>query len=160
MNEVVDGEFQKYCVESGAYIRKHFFGKYPELLELVEDLSDDELRRLTRGGHDPVKVYAAYKAAVEHTGSPTVILAHTIKGYGLGEVGEAQEHDAPAEEDDGGRTQALPQPLPPADPRRDDRHHPVLQAGRRQPGVEVPPRAPAGAGRLAAGPARSGRSRS
>jgi pyruvate dehydrogenase E1 component len=90
MNEVVDGELQKYCVESGAYIRKSFFGKYPELLELVKDLSDDDLRRLTRGGHDPVKVYAAYKAAVEHSGSPTVILAHTIKGYGLGELGEAK----------------------------------------------------------------------
>ncbi len=90
MNEVVDGELQKCCVESGAYIRKNFFGKYPELLDLVKDLSDDDLRRLTRGGHDPVKVYAAYKAAVEHTGSPTVILAHTIKGYGLGELGEAK----------------------------------------------------------------------
>src|SRR5439155_10282230 len=90
MNEVVDGEMQKYCVESGAYIRKSFFGKYPDLLELVKDLSDDDLRRLTRGGHDPVKVYAAYKAAVEHTGSPTVILAHTIKGYGTGASGEGQ----------------------------------------------------------------------
>jgi pyruvate dehydrogenase E1 component len=90
LNEVLDGELQKYCVESGAYIRKNFFGKYPELLDLVKDLSDDDLRRLTRGGHDPVKVYAAYKAAVEHTGSPTVILAHTIKGYGLGELGEAR----------------------------------------------------------------------
>jgi pyruvate dehydrogenase E1 component len=90
MNEVVDGDMQKLSVESGAYVRQHFFGKYPELLELVKDYSDDSLRRLTRGGHDPVKVYAAYKAAVEHTGSPTVILAHTIKGYGLGELGEAR----------------------------------------------------------------------
>lgn len=90
MNEVVDGELQKYCIESGAYIRKHFFGKYPELLDLVKDMSDDQLRRLTRGGHDPMKVYAAFKAAVEHVGSPTVILAHTIKGYGLGELGEAR----------------------------------------------------------------------
>jgi pyruvate dehydrogenase E1 component len=90
MNEVVDGELQKYCVECGAYIREHFFGKYPELADLVADLSDDDLRRLSRGGHDPVKVYAAYKAAVEHRGSPTVILAQTIKGYGLGELGEAK----------------------------------------------------------------------
>jgi pyruvate dehydrogenase E1 component len=90
MGEVVDGEYQKYSVESGAYIRKHFFGRYPELLELVKDLSDDDLRHLTRGGHDPLKVHAAYKAAVEHTGSPVVILAHTVKGYGLGAAGEAR----------------------------------------------------------------------
>jgi pyruvate dehydrogenase E1 component len=90
MGEVVDGEFQKYTVESGAYIRQHFFGKYPELLKLVEHLTDDQLTKLKRGGHDPVKVYAAYKAAVEHKGSPTVILAHTVKGYGLGEAGEGK----------------------------------------------------------------------
>jgi pyruvate dehydrogenase E1 component len=90
MGEVVDGEFQKYTVEDGAYIRKHFFGKYPELLKLVENLSDDQLTKLKRGGHDPVKVYAAYKAAVEHRGQPTVILAHTVKGYGLGDAGEGK----------------------------------------------------------------------
>jgi pyruvate dehydrogenase E1 component len=90
MGEVVDGEFQKYTVESGAYIRQHFFGKYPELLKLVEHLSDEQLTKLKRGGHDPEKVYAAYKAAVEHRGQPTVILAHTVKGYGLGEAGEGK----------------------------------------------------------------------
>jgi pyruvate dehydrogenase E1 component len=90
MGEVVDGEFQKYTVESGDYIRRHFFGKYPELLQLVEHLSDEQLRKLSRGGHDPEKVYAAYKAAVEHEGEPTVILAKTVKGYGLGEVGEGR----------------------------------------------------------------------
>jgi pyruvate dehydrogenase E1 component len=90
MNEVVDGELQRYSVESGAYIRKHFFGKYPELLELVEHMSDVELQQLSRGGHDPLKVYAAYKAAVEHKGSPTVILAQTVKGYGMGEAGEGK----------------------------------------------------------------------
>ncbi len=88
MNEVVDGELQKYTVESGAYIRENFFGKYPELRKLVAHLSDDQIAKLKRGGHDPVKVYAAYKAAVEHRGSPTVILAATVKGYGLGEAGE------------------------------------------------------------------------
>src|SRR5205823_7396995 len=88
--EVLDGEFQKYSVEGGAYFREHFFGKYPELLDIVQDLSDDDLRHLKRGGHDPLKVYAAYQAAAEHRGSPTVILAHTIKGYGLGEAGEAR----------------------------------------------------------------------
>ncbi|HZV05821.1 MAG TPA: pyruvate dehydrogenase (acetyl-transferring), homodimeric type [Gemmataceae bacterium] len=90
MGEVVDGEYQKYTVESGAYIREQFFGKYPELLKLVENLSDDQLTKLKRGGHDPVKVYAAYRAAVEHRGQPTVILAHTVKGYGLGEAGEGK----------------------------------------------------------------------
>jgi pyruvate dehydrogenase E1 component len=90
MGEVVDGEYQKYTVEGGAYIRQHFFGKYPELLKLVENLSDEQLTKLKRGGHDPIKVYAAYKAAVEHRGQPTVILAHTVKGYGLGDAGEGK----------------------------------------------------------------------
>src|SRR5207249_2881259 len=74
MDEVVDGEYQKYVVEPGSYIREHFFGKYPELAALVEYLSDEQLRKLSRGGHDPEKVYAAYQAAIEHTGSPSVIL--------------------------------------------------------------------------------------
>jgi pyruvate dehydrogenase E1 component len=88
MGEVVDGEYQRYSVESGAYIRKHFFGAYPELLKLVENMSDEELQNLKRGGHDPEKVYAAYEAAVDHLGQPTVILAKTVKGYGLGAAGE------------------------------------------------------------------------
>ena len=90
MNEAVDGEYQRYSIESGAYIRVHFFGKYPALEERVAHLSDEALTKLTRGGHDPLKVYAAYKMAVEHKGSPTVILAQTIKGYGLGDAGEGQ----------------------------------------------------------------------
>ncbi|MCE5230275.1 pyruvate dehydrogenase (acetyl-transferring), homodimeric type [bacterium] len=90
MDEIVDGEQQKYSVEGGDYIRKHFFGKYPELLKLVEHLSDDYLHKMRRGGHDPEKVYAAFKAAVEHKGAPSVILAQTIKGYGLGEAGEGR----------------------------------------------------------------------
>jgi pyruvate dehydrogenase E1 component len=90
MNEIVDGEYQKYTVEGGAYIRERFFGADPRLLAMVEHLSDEQLNRLRLGGHDPKKVYAAYKAAVEHTGSPTVILARTIKGYGLGEAGEGK----------------------------------------------------------------------
>jgi pyruvate dehydrogenase E1 component len=88
MGEVVDGEYQKYVVSGGKYIREHFFGKYPELRELVKDIPDEQLAALKRGGHDPVKVYAAYQMAVEHKGSPTVILVHTVKGYGLGEFGE------------------------------------------------------------------------
>ncbi len=90
MNEVVDGELQNYKANGGAYTRKHFFGKYPELLELVKDLSDDDIMYLNRGGHDPYKVYAAYAKAKETKGQPTVILAMTVKGYGLGEGGEAQ----------------------------------------------------------------------
>src|SRR5438093_67199 len=90
MGELVDGEYQKLVVSSGAYVREHFFGSDPRLLQLVEPMSDESLRRLRLGGHDPRKVYAAYKAAVEHKGSPTVILARTIKGYGLGEAGEGK----------------------------------------------------------------------
>jgi pyruvate dehydrogenase E1 component len=90
MGEVVDGEYQKYAVESGEYLRKHFWGKYPQLLEMVKHLSDDDLKKLTLGGHDPVKVYNAYKAAVEHKGQPTVLLIRTIKGYGLGDAGEGK----------------------------------------------------------------------
>ncbi len=90
MGEVVDGEYQKYTVMPGNYIREHFFGKYPELQQMVRPLSDEDLKKLRRGGHDPEKVYAAYKAAVECKGKPTVILAKTIKGYGLGEAGEGR----------------------------------------------------------------------
>jgi pyruvate dehydrogenase E1 component len=90
MGEAVDGEYQTYITKDGAYIRKNFFGKYPELLDLVAHLSDEDLMRLRRGGHDPRKVYNAYKTAVETKDRPTVILAHTIKGYGLGEAGEGR----------------------------------------------------------------------
>lgn len=90
MGAVVDGEYQKYTVESGAYIREHFFGVNDRLREMASHLSDDQLRKMRRGGHDPEKVYAAYHAAVRHRGSPTVILAKTIKGYGLGEHGEGR----------------------------------------------------------------------
>ncbi|KLU01881.1 Pyruvate dehydrogenase E1 component [Rhodopirellula islandica] len=91
MNEVVDGQYQKYTSMPGSYIREHFFGKYPELLELVKHLSDEKLEKIRRGGHDPEKVYAAYKQAHElNNGKPTVILAKTVKGYGLGEAGEGR----------------------------------------------------------------------
>ncbi|MGW8283998.1 MAG: pyruvate dehydrogenase (acetyl-transferring), homodimeric type, partial [Gemmatimonadota bacterium] len=90
MGEVVDGRFQKYATEDGAYIRKDFFGADPGLLKMVENYSDEQIRTLNRGGHDPAKVYAAYKSAVEHRGQPTVVLAYTVKGYGLGESGEGR----------------------------------------------------------------------
>jgi pyruvate dehydrogenase E1 component len=90
MEECVDGQYQDFKSKNGAYVREHFFGAYPELLELVADMSDEDIWNLNRGGHDPVKVYAAYQAAVNHTGQPTVILAKTVKGYGMGEAGEGQ----------------------------------------------------------------------
>ncbi len=90
MGEVVDGQYQKYTNMPGSYIREHFFGKYPDVANLVANYSDEKLTKLRRGGHDPEKVHAAYKAAVEHKGQPTVILAKTIKGYGLGEAGEGK----------------------------------------------------------------------
>jgi pyruvate dehydrogenase E1 component len=90
MGEAVDGEYQAFKAKDGAYVRKEFFGKYPELLKLVEHMTDEEIFALRRGGHDPQKVYNAYKRAIEHTGSPTVILAKTIKGYGMGEAGEGR----------------------------------------------------------------------
>jgi pyruvate dehydrogenase E1 component len=90
MGEIVDGQYQKYVAMPGSYIREHFFGHYPELLDLVKSYSDEKLVRMRRGGHDPEKVYAAFKAAAEHKGQPTVILAKTIKGYGLGEAGESR----------------------------------------------------------------------
>jgi pyruvate dehydrogenase E1 component len=90
MEECVDGEYQDFKSKNGAYIREHFFGRYPETAALVADWTDDQIWALTRGGHDPVKVYAAYKAASDNKGSPTVILAKTVKGYGMGEAGEGQ----------------------------------------------------------------------
>ncbi len=90
MDEAVDGDYQNYKASDGAYVREHFFGKYPELRELVADMSDEDIWRLNRGGHDPHKVYAAYSAAMKHRGQPTVILAKTIKGYGMGRSGEAR----------------------------------------------------------------------
>jgi pyruvate dehydrogenase E1 component len=90
MGEIVDGQYQKYAVEDGAYLREHFFGTDPRLLDMVKHLSDEQLKKMRLGGHDPVKVYNAYKFATEHKGQPTVILARTIKGYGLGEAGEGK----------------------------------------------------------------------
>jgi len=90
MGEITDGQYQKYFVESGAYFRHNLFGSDPRLLKMVEHLSDEQLSRMRLGGHDPIKVHAAFKAATEHEGAPTVVLAKTIKGYGLGEAGEGK----------------------------------------------------------------------
>jgi pyruvate dehydrogenase E1 component len=90
MDEAVDGDYQNYKSKDGAFVREHFFGKYPELKAMVATMSDEDIWRLNRGGHDPHKVYAAYAAAMKHTGQPTVILTKTVKGYGMGEAGEGQ----------------------------------------------------------------------
>src|SRR3954454_22545147 len=90
LHETVDGEFQMYAATDGGFNREHFFNKYPELRELIAGMSDDDIDRLRRGGHDPVKVYAAYRAALEHQGQPTVILAQTKKGYGMGLWGQGK----------------------------------------------------------------------
>ena len=90
MQEAVDGDYQTYQARGGAYTREHFFGKYPELADMVANMTDEDIWRLNRGGHDPHKLYAAYAAAVRHKGQPTVILAKTVKGYGMGEAGEGQ----------------------------------------------------------------------
>ncbi|KQV54109.1 MULTISPECIES: pyruvate dehydrogenase (acetyl-transferring), homodimeric type [unclassified Duganella] len=90
MMETVDGEYQNYKAKDGAYVRKHFFGKHPKLLEMVANMSDDDIWRLTRGGHDPHKIYAAFKQANESVGKPTVLLVKTVKGFGMGKSGEAR----------------------------------------------------------------------
>jgi len=90
MMETVDGEYQNYKAKDGAYVRKHFFGKHPKLLEMVANMTDDDIWRLTRGGHDPHKIYAAFKVAQEHKGQPTVLLVKTVKGFGMGKSGEAR----------------------------------------------------------------------
>ncbi|MDQ3214678.1 MAG: pyruvate dehydrogenase (acetyl-transferring), homodimeric type, partial [Pseudomonadota bacterium] len=90
MEETVDGEYQNFKANDGAFVRKNFFGKDPKLLEMVSRMSDDDIWRLNRGGHDPHKIYAAYAAATTHTGQPTVVLAKTVKGYGMGKVGEGK----------------------------------------------------------------------
>lgn len=90
MEEVLDGDYQAYKAKDGAYVRKHFFGKYPELMDMVANMSDEDIWRLNRGGHDPHKIYAAYHEATHHKGQPTVILTKTVKGYGMGEAGEGQ----------------------------------------------------------------------
>ena len=125
MEECVDGEYQDFKSKDGAYIRKNFFGRYPETAAMVADWSDDKIWALTRGGHDPIKVYAAYKAAADHKGQPTVILAKTVKGYGMGEAGEGQMIAHQAEEDRRPRAEGVPRPLP----------HSGLRRGHRQDSV-------------------------
>ena len=156
MMECCDGEYQTYKAKDGAYVREHFFNT-PELKALVADCSDDDIWRLNRGGHDPHKVYAAYHAAVNHKGQPTVILAKTIKGYGMGESGEAMNITHQAEEDDRAVAQGHARPLRAAAARPADRGRRVPAVRGRLQGARVHARPPRGARRLPAGAAHQGR---
>ena len=118
MNETLDGEFQKFSVAGGAYIREHFFGPDQRLRKLVEHLTDDDLAKLRRGGHDYRKVYAAYKAATEFKGAPTVILAKTVKGWTLGAGRRGPQHHPPGQEAVREGAADLPRPAAAADPGR------------------------------------------
>ena len=157
MEEVVDGEYQDFKSKNGAYVREHFFGKYPELAAMVAGWSDDQIWALVRGGHDPFKVYAAYHAAQHHKGQPTVILAKTVKGYGMGEAGEGQ--NITHQQKKMGETHlhefAARFGLPLTDEQIAE--DPIPQVRGRQPGARLPARPAQGAGRLPAD--RGGRSR-
>ena len=153
MAECVDGEYQDFKSKDGAYVRKHFFGRYPELLDLVADMSDDDIWALTRGGHDPVKVYNAYAAAVAHTGAPTVILAKTVKGYGMGEAGEGQNITHQQKKMKEAALRAFRIPIRRSGGRGPGDGLPVSAPRARQPRRAVPQAAGGGAGRRGAVPA-------
>lgn len=148
MDEICDGDLQNYTSQGPAYTRKEFFGKYPELAKIAENLSDDDINKLNRGGHDPYKVYAAYHKAVhEANGKPTVILAHTIKGYGFGAAGEAQNtaHSLKKLDKEASRPSGTVSACPQG--RRTGRY-PLLPASSGQPGNGLYEETPAGPGRL------------
>ena len=155
MDEVCDGELQNYKYNGGAYTREHFFGKYPELLELVADLSDDDIMYLNRGGHDPYKVYAAYAAASQEQERPTVILAMTVKGYGTGEAGEANNETHSLKKLDMDSLKAFRDrfAIPISDAELEACA--VLPADPGQPGDALHARAPGGTGRAATVPAHA-----
>ena len=169
MNETLDGEFQKFSVAGGAYIREHFFGPDPRLAKLVEHLSDDDLSKLRRGGHDYRKVYAAYKAATEHKGQPTVILAHTVKGWTLGPGVEARNITHQAKKLNEAELKIFRDRLELPIPDATLKEAPVLPPGARVGRDPLPARAaasarrpapaPDGPGQAVAGPGRRGRCR-
>ncbi len=144
MEECLDGDYQTFKSRDGAFVRKEFFGRYPETAAMVADWTDDEIWALTRGGHDPMKVYTAYKYAFEHRGQPTVILAKTVKGFGMGEAMEGQN------------IAHLPRSLPHPRARRGAGQGSIPAGRRRKPGEEVAAGAIAGAGRRAAAAAAQG----
>ena len=159
MNETLDGEFQKFSVAGGAYIREHFFGPDPRLRKLVEHLSDDDLAKLRRGGHDYRKVYAAYKAATEHTRRADGDPRPDGQGLDARPGRRGAQHHAPGQEAHRGRAQDLPRPARAADPGREAQGRAVLPPGRRVRGGPVPARAAPGARRAAPAPGRARRSR-
>ena len=134
MNITPDGDYQTYKANDGSYVREHFFGRDPRTKELVRELSDDDIWNLKRGGHDYRKVHAAYAAALEHNGQPTVILAKTIKGYGLGAQLRGPQRHPPDEEADPGGPEGVPRRASHPDLRRGARARPV-------PAAVLPPRA-------------------
>ena len=142
MNETLDGEFQKYSVSNGAYVREHFFGPDPRLRKIVEHLSDDDLLKLRRGGHDYRKVYAAYKAATEYVGAPDGDPRQDGQGLDARARRRGPQHHPPGEEADRGRAQGLPRPPRAADPRRPAQGRAVLPPGPRLGGGAVPAGAP------------------
>ena len=145
MEEAVDGEYQNFKAKGGGYTREHFFGKYPELKQMVANMSDDDVWRLNRGGHDPHKVYAAYAQAVAHRGQPTVILAKTVKGYGW--ATPAKGRTSPTSRRRWRRTRSgVSRPLPDPPHRRPDRGCPVLPPPTGQPRDPVPEGTPPGLG--------------
>ena len=150
MLDTLDGDYQAFKANDGAFVRKNFFGRDPRTLELVAKMSDDDIWNLRRGGHDAQKVYAAFHRANAHIGEPTVLLVKTVKGYGMGKSGRGQEHRAPDQEADRRGHPVLPRPLQHPHPRQRAAEDSVLQAGRRHAGDEVPARAPRRAGRLPA----------
>ena len=156
MNETLDGEFQKYSVAGGAYIREHFFGPDPRLRKLVEHLSDDDLTKLRRGGHDYRKLYAAYKAATEHQGAPTVILAKTVKGWTLGPGVEGRNITHQAKKLSEAELRVFRDRLELPIPDAEDRGRALLPPGPRLRGGPVPPGAPPRARRPAAAARRPG----
>ena len=142
MEECVDGDYQTFKSKDGAYVREHFFGKYPELREMVANMSDDDIWALNRGGYDPHKgVRGLHEATHNANGRPTVILAKTIKGYGMGRAGEAM-NCPPGQENGPGLHPPVPRPPGHPHPGRPAGKSPVLQAGRRQPGNAIPARPP------------------
>ena len=156
MGEVVDGEYQKYAVESGAYVRKHFWGADPRLLEMVKHLSDEQLKKLTLGGHDPNKVYNAYKVAVETKGAPSVDPRPHDQGLRRRRVGRRQERHAPAEEAERRRGQGVPDAVRHSDLGRGSREGAVLSSAAGQRRIQLHPGAPHGARRPGPAPPGAG----
>jgi pyruvate dehydrogenase E1 component len=150
MMETVDGEYQNYKAKDGAYVRKHFFGKHPKLLEMVANMTDDDIWRLTRGGHDPHKIYAAFKVAQEHKGQPTVLLVKTVKGFGMGKSGEARNtaHQTKKLTDEAVREMRDRFSIPIPDDKLAE--IPFFKPADDAPEMKVPARAPRRAGRLPA----------